>query len=233
MTFTVRSKVSLFMGAIVLSSIVSACTQASSKPEPSPSASSMPGTSGMNHGKSGHQMSHSSMDLGPADARYDLRFIDAMIPHHEGAVIIAKDAVQKAKHPELKALAEAILKAQPVEINQMRDWRKAWYPDVSKAPIAWHAAMNHDMPMSAEQITAMQMSMDLGAADEGYDVRFLDAMIPHHEGAVLMAKALAKNSTRPEMKTLAQAIIKSQQAEIDQMKQWRSAWVKYDEYTKL
>ncbi len=225
MTFTVLSKVSLVMGAIVLSSIVSACTQASSKPQANPSTFAMPGMSGMSHEKSG-QMSHAAMDLGPADAHYDLRFIDAMTSHHEGAVVMAKDAIQKAKHPELKALAESILKAQPREITQMKEWRKAWYPMVSNAPIAWHAEMNHEMAMSVEQMMAMQMSMDLGAADDGYDVRFLDAMIPHHEGAVIMAKALAKNSTRPEMQALAQSIIQSQQAEIDQMKQWRSDWFK-------
>jgi uncharacterized protein (DUF305 family) len=216
------SNVMMFVGAIVLSSTLAACTQASSKSDPNPSASAMPG---MNHGKSG-QMSHSAMDLGPADARYDLRFIDAMTPHHEGAVVMAKDAIQKSKNPKLKALAEAILKAQPLEINQMKEWRKAWYPTVSNAPIAWHNEMNHEMAMSVEQMKAMHMSMDLGAADAGYDVRFLDAMIPHHEGAVMMAKELLKKSTRSEMQTFAKAIIRSQQAEINQMKQWRSAWAK-------
>jgi uncharacterized protein (DUF305 family) len=39
----------------------------------------------MNHG--GGMMNHNmAMDLGSADANYDLRFIDAMIPHHQGAV---------------------------------------------------------------------------------------------------------------------------------------------------
>jgi len=38
----------------------------------------------MNHGSG---MKHGmAMDLGPADANYDLRFIDAMIPHHQGAI---------------------------------------------------------------------------------------------------------------------------------------------------
>lgn len=137
---------------------------------------------------------------------------------------MAKDAIQKASRPELKILAQAILKAQPLEINQMQEWRKVWYPKVSNAPIAWHAEMNHEMAMSVKQLNAMRMSMDLGKADSGYDDRFLEAMIPHHQGAVMMAKALAKNSTRPEMQKLAQEIITSQQAEIDQMKQWRSTW---------
>jgi uncharacterized protein (DUF305 family) len=224
--FTIVSNISnitLVMGAIVLASMISACTQVSSKPKPN--MTNMSGMSWMNHGQPG-QMSHSAMDLGPADARYDLRFIDTMTVHHEGAILMANDAIQKAKHPELKALAESILKMQPLEINQMKEWRKTWYPAVLNAPIAWNPEMNHEMAMSLKQMKAMQMSMDLGAADAGYDVRFLDAMIPHHEGAVMMAKELLKHSTRPEMQTLAKAIVQSQQAEIDQMKQWRSAWTK-------
>src|SRR5919199_74650 len=79
----------------------------------------------MNHGSG---MNHSmSMDLGPADADYDLRFVDAMIPHHEGAVEMAQEVLNKSQRPELKKLAQDILTSQQQEIDQMKDWRKAWY----------------------------------------------------------------------------------------------------------
>ena len=39
-----------------------------------------------------------------------------------------------------------------------------------------------------------------------------------------MAEDLQNKSNRPELQTLAEAIITSQQAEIDQMKQWRQEW---------
>lgn len=165
------------------------------------------------------------MDLGPADAEYDLRFIDAMIPHHQGAIAMANEALQKSQRPEIKALAEAIIKAQDREINDlMRKWRKAWYPNVSDDPVAWHAQMGHSMTMSSEQRQSMMMSMDLGAADAQFDLRFLNAMIPHHEGAIVMARDALSKSQRPEIKQLANNIITSQQAEIDQMQQWRKSW---------
>ncbi|BAZ18199.1 hypothetical protein NIES4071_100840 (plasmid) [Calothrix sp. NIES-4071] len=44
------------------------------------------------------------MDLGAADAEFDLRFINAMIPHHEGAVIMANGALNKSKRPKIKKL---------------------------------------------------------------------------------------------------------------------------------
>lgn len=181
---------------------------------------------GMNHNGMNHSgMSH-NMDLGPADADFDLRFIDGMVPHHEGGVVMAQDALQKSKRPEIRKLAEEIINAQDKEINQMKQWRQGWYPKAPSTPMAWHAQMNHMMPMSTEQIKSMRMDMDLGEGNAEFDLRFLDAMIPHHEGAVVMALDAVKKSKRPEIKKLAQTIISSQQAEIEQMKAWRKAWYK-------
>ncbi len=175
---------------------------------------------------SDNQMMHGghTMDLGPADATYDLRFIDGMIPHHEGAVVMAEAALENSQRPEIRQLAENIIAAQQVEIAQMQDWRADWYPDALAEPMMYHAEMQHDMAMSEEMISSMRMDMDLGQADEEFDLRFINAMIPHHEGAVAMAEDLKEKSDRPELQTLADEIITSQQAEIDQMMQWRQDW---------
>ena len=50
------------------------------------------------------------MSLGPADESFDLRFLDAMILHHEGAVLMAEEALQKSRRQEIRQLAEAILR---------------------------------------------------------------------------------------------------------------------------
>ena len=65
--------------------------------------------------------------LGPADAEYDHRFIDMMIPHHEGAIMMAKDALQKSQRPEIKKLAQEIIDAQEKEIAQLKSWGEQWY----------------------------------------------------------------------------------------------------------
>ncbi len=193
---------------------------------PNPSTTTAPG---MDHGKmmpQGGDMHHMGMDLGPADAEFDLRFIDAMTPHHQGGVDMAKEAKQKSKRPEIQKLANAILKAQNQEIAQMQQWRKAWYPKASAEAIAYDAQMGHAMPMSPAQRSQMMMTMDLGPADAQFDLRFLNAMIPHHEGAVTMAEDVLKKSKRPDIRTMAKAIISSQKAEISQMQQWQQAWTK-------
>lgn len=192
--------------------------------EPSGKQDMMQG-GGMNHGNG---MNHSmAMDLGPADENYDLRFIDGMIPHHQGAIAMAKEAQQKSTRPEIKKLADDIIIAQSREENElMRKWRKAWYPKAGDKPMAYNAQMNHTMEVSSEQMQAMMMSQDLGKADTEFDLRFINAMIPHHEGALIMAEDALKKSKRPEIKKLSQEILTSQQKEIDQMKQWKQAWYK-------
>jgi uncharacterized protein (DUF305 family) len=175
----------------------------------------------------GDGMSHDmSMDLGPADGDYDLRFIDGMAMHHQGAVVMAEEALTKAQHPELKKLAQDIIAAQKLEISQMEGWRTAWYPQADSMPMAYHPQMGHMMAMTDEQKQGMMMSMDLGSADAEFDLRFINAMLPHHEGALVMAKDALSKSQRPEVKKLAQDILTSQQQEISQMKQWRKDWYK-------
>ena len=171
----------------------------------------------------GGMMNH-NMSLGPADTQYDLRFIDGMMLHHQGAVEMAKEALSKSKRPEMKQLAQEIITAQKKEIDQMQKWRKAWYPKAGNTPIAWYPEMKHSMEMSTMQKQSMMMSMNLGKGDAKFDLRFIDGMIPHHQGAVEMAKDALNKSQRPEIKQLAKDIIASQQLEIDQMKQWRKAW---------
>ena len=150
--------------------------------------------------------SHTSM---AKDVPYDALFIDSMIEHHQGAVDMAEQALMQAEHPELRVLAEAILADQKTEIAQMQSWRQTWYPDLSPTE-----GMHMDMgPMEAAEDTT-----------KPYDLRFIEAMIPHHEGAIEMAKDALKNATRAEIRELAQAIITAQETEIAQMKQWFSAW---------
>ena len=85
-----------------------------------------------------HQGGHMSgddhdrgMHMDPAELRgaepFDREFIDMMIPHHEGAVTMAEEELEKGENPELRKLAEDIIAAQEREIAQMREWRSKWY----------------------------------------------------------------------------------------------------------
>jgi uncharacterized protein (DUF305 family) len=165
-----------------------------------------------------------NMSLGPKDEDFDLRFIDAMTPHHEGGVVMAQEALQKSQRPEIKQLAKEIIDAQEKEIAELKQFRQSWYPKAEATPMMYSADMGHMMPMSAEMKSSMMMTTDLGAADDQFDLRFMNAMVPHHEGALTMAKEALEKSDRPEIQQMAQAIISSQQQEISQMQQWKKAW---------
>lgn len=214
----------LAFGFVVLTSLTGGVlTACSTNPQTQNETSKPTATDASDKQHHNHSM---AMDLGPADANYDLRFIDAMIMHHQGAVDMAKEAQQKSKRQEIKQLAANIIKDQNQEIAQMKRWRTAWYPKAGEQAMAYDATMGHMMPMSSEQQQAMMMSQDLGEADAEFDLRFINGMIPHHQGAVVMAQDALQKSQRQEIKNLAQAIIQAQEGEIKEMKQWRTAWYK-------
>ena len=66
---------------------------------------------------------HNAMDI-TYTGNADVDFVKGMIPHHAGAVDMAKTVLAFGKDPEVKKLAEAIIKAQETEFAQMNDWLK-------------------------------------------------------------------------------------------------------------
>jgi uncharacterized protein (DUF305 family) len=91
--------------------------------------------------------------------------------------------------------------------------------------------MNNDgsMPaMDMGEMTMNDMVNDLkGKTGADLEKAFLNGMIPHHQGAVDMAKILLKDKTiRPEMVKFANEIISAQTTEIEMQKKWLSTWFK-------
>lgn len=69
------------------------------------------------------------MAVPEGDQPFDLRFIDSMIPHHEDAIVMAQEALAQSEHEEIEQLAQQIIDAQQAEIQQLQEWRAAWYPN--------------------------------------------------------------------------------------------------------
>jgi uncharacterized protein (DUF305 family) len=162
-------------------------------------------------------------------APFDQQFIDMMVPHHQGAVEMAKIAQQRAQRPEIKAMAVDVIRTQDAEIAQMKAWRQAWFgsdqtPPLDKMPMVEGMGGQHG---AAGHGSTMDMAADvekLRQAGEPFDRAFVDAMIPHHESAIDAARAAEARAERPEVKTLAQEIVAAQEREIAQMREWRRAW---------
>lgn len=145
----------------------------------------------------------------------DVAFINDMTGHHQGAIDMATLAQTKADHPQIRAMAAAIIAAQNSEIATMRTLRNGMH----------EMGMHEDGHMG---MSDAEMGMDMNMSDlenaKPFDKAFMDAMIPHHQGAITMANKLLKDGKSPELLAMAKNIIKAQTAEIAQMKQWMKQW---------
>lgn len=146
----------------------------------------------------GH-MDHSTMMV---ESEED--FLRGMIPHHQEAIDTAREVVARGgSTPAIKALAEAIIVAQEKEVALMKQWYEAWYGEVYEA--------------SAEDYTPMMRELSAleGAA---LDQRFLEDMVMHHMGAIMMARSVQPYIEHQEITDLTAAIVETQTDEIELMR---------------
>jgi uncharacterized protein (DUF305 family) len=170
------------------------------------------GMQGMAQGSESTDVSGMMMENGEYS---DERFIDAMVPHHQGAIDMAQVALENAEHPEILALSEDIVSAQQTEIGQLKAIKQEQF-GTSEA----------SMDMSAEEMEGMGMTMSSEelANQEPFDRAFIDNMIPHHESAISMANVVLEESENPEIREIAGAIVDAQEREVEQMMLWRDDW---------
>ena len=83
--------------------------------------------------------------------------------------------------------------------------------------------MDHDT-MSMDSMMEDMMANLEGKTGDEYDKAFLEEMIVHHEGAVVMTEDLLVKTDRPELVTLGEDILTAQNKEISMMKQWLAEW---------
>ena len=137
----------------------------------------------------------------------DRAFVAAMIPHHESAVDMAEIAKTRAQSAFVTDLAADITKTQTEEISLMRE---------VDAKLEEAGIQPGKLSVSEHM---MGMDQDIGMLESAnpFDAAFIDMMIPHHEGALEMAREELDKGANPELKELARNIVDAQQREIDEM----------------
>jgi uncharacterized protein (DUF305 family) len=149
-------------------------------------------------------MSQSMMDLGPADAFVDRRFLRGLVAHHLSAIHLARQAEIHSSRPEIQDLAKKIIELDEADIEVINDWRKAWYNDT-------------------QPITSYQQ-INLGTANENFDLRFLNALIAHHQEAIMVSTDIQTKSTRNEVLTKASGIKQFLGDNLETLLSWRQSW---------
>ena len=177
-------------------------------------ASAPPASTPVDHSAHNH-------DVGPAGSTYDLRFIDGMVQHHTGALRMS-EFVFNIGQPGVGALGKTIWRDQANEIRAMGLWRKAWYPQAPVYPVALASggdpnSLSGLTRMSQAQIDGMRMMGEL-PSKENRVVWFLEGMLEHHAGALMMAHDALAKSTNTTIRRFARGVIVAQRAEIIELR---------------
>lgn len=129
-------------------------------------------------------------------------FVVGMIPHHQEAVDTANEVLARGgTTEEIRTLAEGIVAAQETEIAMLKAWHLSWYGE--------------DYVQNDSYQPMMRDLSQLSGAD--LDRRFLEDMIPHHMGAIMMAQSVRPHIEHQEITDMADAIMETQSAEIELM----------------
>lgn len=161
-----------------------------------------------------------SMDDGMSQSHHGMtaldqkQFLAMMVAHHEGAIDMARAEIRAGGNPKVKALAQRVITAQAREIAQMKDWYRALHGE--DVP----AIDTQDPMMAAMGMSGMSPEAITGASNP--DEAFLRMMIPHHAGAIMMADMVLNGTPNADVRTLAEAIIADQAAEIAEMQDLRT-----------
>lgn len=122
----------------------------------------------------------------------DVRFMQEMILHHQQAVEMSALVAGRTNNPAIIDIARRITASQEDEIGFMRDWlleRGQAAPDPTD-PHAAHSLGHHGHAMMAGMATPEQMAALAAASGPAFDQMFLQRMIAHHEGALIMVADL-------------------------------------------
>jgi uncharacterized protein (DUF305 family) len=175
-----------------------------------PSSSSM---TGMHHGSSSDGGTSASAPASAEDHNMaDVMFARMMIPHHAQAVEMSDMILAKQDMPaDVRALATRIKEAQGPEIELMTGWLEDW-----KMPAHLPSGSSgHGMAgmMGAEEMKKLDDAQGTAAAR-----LFLEQMIIHHDGAIVMAKSETADGKSTAAVQLGKDIVTAQEAEIQEMR---------------
>jgi uncharacterized protein (DUF305 family) len=161
----------------------------------------------------------------PGDDSAEAGFARDMATHHAQAVEMSFVVRDQSTDGRLRTLASDIIVTQSAQRGMFMGWLQQWsLPQASARPrMAWmpghaHTATTDGAVLMHGMASDVELRRLGEASGVNAEVLFLQLMIRHHEGGVVMARAIMALSDRREIVRMAQAIEDSQRAEITQMR---------------
>ena len=147
----------------------------------------------------------------------DVAFMQGMIGHHAQALEMTALLYERSTWQDIRMLAQRIDVSQADEINMMQDWLV-----VRDEGMAEHHA--HGTMLMPGMLTPDQMAELAAATGSDFDRLFLEYMIMHHQGAVIMVEALFASpgaGQESQIFNFASDVIADQSMEITRMRRMR------------
>lgn len=160
----------------------------------------------------------------PRHTPADTRFMQMMIGHHAQALQMAALVPDRTARDDLRMLAERITVSQRDEIALMQAWLRAHgeaAPSADGHGAHDHHAMGADSAAMPGMATPEEMAGLATLTGAEFDRRFLELMIRHHEGALVMVRALFATpgaGQGSQIFSVANEVEADQRMEIDRMR---------------
>ena len=146
----------------------------------------------------------------------DVKFMQGMIGHHQQALEMVELLRARSGSDDMKKLALRIDVSQADEIKMMQRWLQVRGQEIPSA----HAMHVHGATLMPGMLTTEEMARLAGAKEAEFDRLFLEGMIKHHGGALVMVKDLFSTpgaAQESDIFAFASDVDADQRMEIDRM----------------
>lgn len=139
----------------------------------------------------------------------DRAFVREMVPHHRSAIAMARVAQRRGTSSYVRGLARDVVRSQGAEVAELR---------AEDRGLAAKGVAVGELGASMAAMDSMEGDTAALERADPFDPAFLRMMLPHHTGAVEMARIELARGADPELKALAERIIAAQEREIRGMR---------------